>query len=114
MLLQVLRPSHSAYVSSPFEAVLSKPLESQLTIDQKGFYITLSVIPVGLVAWTISTSSETGSRFTRFIQSFRERRDELDRRNTLHQAAAEQAASDRHLFASAGPSHPVIDLRCPE
>ena len=81
---------------------------------QKGFYITLSLIPVGLVAWVLATSSETTPRLTRFIQSFREKREELDRRNTLHQAASEQAASDRRLFATASPSVPGFELRYPE
>lgn len=80
----------------------------------KGFYITLSLIPVGLVAWVAATSSETTPWLTRVIQSFRERREELDRRNTLHQAASEQAAFDRRLFATASPSVTRFELRYPE
>ncbi len=96
-------------------AIPSHPQILNLTLSQKGFYITLSLISVGLVSYTVATSSDTAPRITRLIGSFKEQREERDgQRNALHQAAAEQAAYDRQLFASATPSHTGVDLRYPE
>lgn len=115
---EVLGPSHLGYGLLSFfvDAVFQGEVDvyAETGVMQKGFFITVTVIPVGLVAWTLASSSDTAPRLTGFVQSFHERREELSRRHALHQAAREQAASDRHLFASASPAIPTIEVRHPE
>jgi hypothetical protein len=67
------------------------------------------------VGYSLATSSETAPRLTRILESFKKNREERDgQRNALHQAAAEQAATDRQLFASASPTRVSFELRFPE
>lgn len=85
-----------------------------INVQQRGFYLSLSLIPLGLLAWTFATTPHIGSKITRLIQSFGEGREELDRRNALHHAAVQQAARDRQLFATAPRGGHGIEIRHPE
>src|SRR3954447_5759445 len=76
---------------TPMEMVLL------LTASQRGFYITLTLVPLSMVAYALASSSDTPV-VTRIIDAYRSRAEEVNRRNTLHQTACEQAAIDRQLF----------------
>lgn len=68
-----------------------------------------------MIGWTLSTSSDGEPWLTRFLDSIRENEKDLERRNTLHIAALEQAAADRHLYFSGSPSRSMpYQLRFPE
>lgn len=66
-----------------------------------------------MVAYAVASSSDTPV-LTRFIDAYRARNEEVDRRNTLHQTAIEQAAFDRHLFYGEKESMNGVELRFPE
>ena len=66
-----------------------------------------------MVAYAFASSSDTPA-FTRFIDAYRAREEEMARRNTLHQTAIEQAAFDRHLFLGEKESMNGVELRFPE
>jgi len=79
----------------------------------RGFYVVLALVPLSMVAYTVASSSETPI-FTRLIEAYRAREEELNRRNTLHQMACEQAAFDRNLFVSEKEGMNGVELRFPE
>ena len=66
-----------------------------------------------MVAYAFASSSDTPV-LTRIIDAYRSRSEEVDRRNTLHQIACEQAAVDRHLFLGEQDNMIGVDLRFPE
>ena len=66
-----------------------------------------------MVAYAFASSSDTPV-LTRIIDAYRSRSEEVDRRNTLHQIACEQAAGDRHLFLGEQDNMIGVDLRFPE
>jgi hypothetical protein len=66
-----------------------------------------------MVAYAFASSSDTPV-LTRIIDAYRSRSEEVDRRNTLHQIACEQAAVDRHLFLGEKDNMIGVDLRFPE
>jgi len=66
-----------------------------------------------MVAYAFASSSDTPV-LTRIIDAYRARSEEVDRRNTLHQMACEQAAIDRHLFHGEKDNMIGVDLRFPE
>ena len=85
----------------------------------RGFYLTLAALPASFALYKLSRPSDDSTDpasqpwLTRVIHSYDHWRDEWESRNTLHTAAIEQAAHDRHLFHGTKGSH-VIELRFPE
>ena len=108
--LRAVEANLLGYVTLPRHGRLDVEAE---TIWQRGFYIALTLIPVSMVAWVYASSSDSPA-LTRLITAFHEPATERDRRNTLHQAAVEQAAQDRHLFHTEQQSYVYEDLRFPE
>ncbi|MCJ1363447.1 hypothetical protein MMC16_002554 [Acarospora aff. strigata] len=85
----------------------------------KGFYITLSLLPLSFAVYKFSHSSNdprdeaAKPLFTRLIDSYSSYKERWAARNTLHTAMIEQAAHDRNLFHSSRPSSHV-ELKFPE
>ena len=73
----------------------------------------MTLVPLSMVAYAFASSSDTPV-LTRMIDAYRSRSEEVDRRNTLHQMACEQAAVDRHLFHGEKDNMIGVDLRFPE
>ncbi|KAI9846485.1 MAG: hypothetical protein M1837_003905 [Sclerophora amabilis] len=84
-------------------------------LSQKGFYITLAVVPLSLAAFKFSRSGDEGTQplFTRIIEGYKGYKQSWTDRNTLHTDMIEQAAFDRNLFQSARGSR-TVELRFPE
>src|SRR2546423_15646908 len=66
-----------------------------------------------MVAYAFASASDKPA-LTRIIDAYQSRREEVERRNTLHQIACERAAVDRHLFHGEKGAMIGIDLRFPE
>ncbi|MCJ1267427.1 hypothetical protein MMC22_007312 [Lobaria immixta] len=82
----------------------------------RGFYITIAAIPLSLVLYKFSVSSDDSTAqpaFTRLINYYSNWNERWAQRNALHTRMSEQAAHDRNLFQSA-PASQHIDLRFPE
>jgi len=79
----------------------------------RGFYIALAVIPLSIVTYTIAANSDAPF-LTGFIKAYRQREEALSRKNTLNQAAVEQAAMDRALFTTRSQDVSGPDLVYPE
>ncbi|KAI9819572.1 MAG: hypothetical protein M1827_007022 [Pycnora praestabilis] len=85
----------------------------------KGFYITLSLLPLSFAIYKFSRSADGSSAdaaqplFTRVINSYSGYKDKWAARNTLHTDMIEQAAFDRNLFQNSRGSG-TVDLRFPE
>ena len=73
----------------------------------------MALIPLSMVAYSLATSSENPP-FTRMLDYYHRRNQESEQRNTLHIAAMEQAAADRHMFGTAPQDMTGVDLRYPE
>jgi hypothetical protein len=82
---------------------------------QPAFYAFAGGLPASFGLYYLSQASEDGqpSRFTTYINSWGDLGKRWEERNTIHTAAIEQAAQDRHLFAYAEKSGHV-DFRFPE
>lgn len=80
-----------------------------------GFWIAISVIPLSYSVYALSRPTADGEarQFTKLIDSFTTKREEWERRNTLHTAMIEQAAFDRNLFQSDAGSQ-QIPMKFPE
>ncbi|PGH35205.1 hypothetical protein GX50_01901 [[Emmonsia] crescens] len=71
----------------------------------RGFYVFLASVPVGLALYKYSTSDPNSKPWmTRLIENCFPKESMWEKRNALHTAAIEQAASDRHLFHSQSAS----------
>ncbi|EDN06105.1 NADH-ubiquinone oxidoreductase [Histoplasma capsulatum] len=67
----------------------------------RGFYVFIASVPVGLALYKYSTSDPNNKPWmTRLIENYFPKESTWERRNTLHTAAIERAAADRHLFHS--------------
>ena len=86
---------------------------------QKGFFISLAIIPAFLALYKYAKSADQdGSEpskawFTRLIHSYSQMQESWELRNALHAKMVDQAADDRTLFFNSKGSHGV-ELRFPE
>ena len=87
---------------------------ADLNCLQRGFYLTVALIPASLALYKLSAQNEDSQPyFTRLINSFDSWKNDWADRNDLHTKAIEQAARDRNLFLnSPGTRH--VDLKFPE
>ncbi|KAI9876527.1 MAG: hypothetical protein M1830_006311 [Pleopsidium flavum] len=88
----------------------------------KGFYITLTLLPLTFAIYKFSHSTSTTTTtssssqqplLTRIINSYANYKERWTARNTLHTSMIEQAAHDRNLFFNSRPSAHV-ELKFPE
>lgn len=89
----------------------------RLCVSQKGFYITLSAIPVSLAIYKFTRQgTDEQPYFTRLIQdTYNSYKVKWAERNDFHTQAVEQAAADRTLFMNeTNQSMRHINLRFPE
>lgn len=87
---------------------------NQPPLIQRGFYVAVASVPVGLALYKFSTSdAEKKPWITRLIEQYSTPGKVWEERNHLHTMAMERAASDRHLFYSQNPPK-TIELSCPE
>ncbi|WEW58481.1 hypothetical protein PRK78_003949 [Emydomyces testavorans] len=81
---------------------------------QRGFYLAIASVPVGLALYKYSTSDPKNTPWiTRLIEEYTPSQKLWEKRNAIHTLAVEKAAADRHLFHSQNPPL-TIDLSCPE
>lgn len=79
---------------------------------QLGLYISLGAIGLSMFAYSISR--DENSSLAKWIDSFRaESQQTWEYRNTLRSDLKDQAARDRHLFATS-QKDPGYELRTPE
>ncbi|EOO03391.1 putative nadh-ubiquinone oxidoreductase kda subunit protein [Phaeoacremonium minimum UCRPA7] len=80
-----------------------------------GFFIAFGALPAGALVYYISRPGKDGepSSVTKAIQSWSDLGKQWEQRNTLHTAAIEQAAFDKHLYYNAG-RNAHIELKYPE
>ena len=112
--------SLSPLTHAPLRPQLPKSRILSLTPNpQKGFFISLAIIPAFL-AWYkyVNSADQDGSEpqkawFTRLIHSYSQMQESWELRNALHAKMVDQAADDRTLFFNSKGSH-GIELRFPE
>lgn len=81
---------------------------------QKGFYISVAAVPVSFALYQLGQSNTDDLPFiSRIIDAWTTKEQEWTQRNSLHSAAVQQAAMDRHLFQSESTNEEV-NLRYPE
>lgn len=87
-----------------------------LPTQQRSFYITVGSFASALILYRLSKSNQdSGSEswISGLISKYTPSQEEFEKRNAIHTALLEKAASDRHLFQSQGPSE-AYELRQPE
>ena len=83
------------------------------SVEQAGFYICLTLIPVSMVLYTLTTTS--GDNFVGRLSSlWKEHEIEEERKNIIHTHFLEQAAQDRMIFKSTDESSNMPTLRFTE
>ena len=81
---------------------------------QKGFFMTISLIPIGYLMYQFTGPGNYEHKyFTRVINSYDHYRKDAAHINALHTDALEQAAADRNLFANTQRTQNV-QLKFPE
>lgn len=82
---------------------------------QAGFFIGFGALPAAGLVYYISRPGKDGepSSITKAIESWSDLGKQWEHRNTLHTAAIEQAAHDKHLYYNAG-RNAHIELKYPE
>ena len=95
------------------------PFDTNAPHPQKGFYITIALLPLSFALYKFSHSTHNASDpstqplLTRLIHSYSNYKQRWIDRNAAHTKMMEQAAHDRNLFQST-PGSRMIDLKFPE